>query len=202
VQFVSTAPQTLPVSLKGAAGIKAFYFRDPDEHNLEVICFPPDKGDPRWQLKTGPLFLGIDHTAIAVSNTIASLHFYHDLLSLRKVGESENFGTEQEHLNQVQGARLQITGMRAVGGPGVEFLEYLAPRDGRQRPVGTKANDLVQWQTTLVTNDLAGFVQKLRQENVNFISSGVVFIPRDEIGFSKGALVADPDGHAVLLIQK
>src|SRR5205823_8428086 len=102
VQFVSTAPQTLPLSLKSAAGIKAFYFRDPDEHNLEVICFPPDKGDPRWQAKTGQLFLGIDHTAIAVSNTIASLHFYHDLLGLRKVGESENFGTEQEHLNQVR----------------------------------------------------------------------------------------------------
>jgi catechol 2,3-dioxygenase-like lactoylglutathione lyase family enzyme len=202
VQFVSTAPQTLPLSLKSAAGIKAFYFRDPDEHNLEVICFPPDKGDPRWQVKTGQLFLGIDHTAIAVSNTIASLHFYRDLLGLRKVGESENFGTEQEHLNQVRGAHLQITGMRAAGGPGVEFLEYLTPRDGRQRPAGTKANDLVHWQTTMVTNDVAGAVQKLKQESANLISSGVVFIPRDEIGFSKGALVADPDGHAVLLIQR
>jgi catechol 2,3-dioxygenase-like lactoylglutathione lyase family enzyme len=202
VQFVSTAPQTLPLSLKGAAGIRAFYFHDPDEHNLEVISFPPDKGDPRWQAKNGQLFLGIDHTAIAVSNTIASLHFYHDLLGLRKAGESENFGTEQEHLNQVLGAHLQITGMRAIGGPGVEFLEYLTPRDGRQRPVGTKANDLVHWQTTMVTDDVAGLVQKLRQESVNLISSGVVFIPRDEIGFSKGALVADPDGHGVLLIQK
>src|SRR6266404_4139613 len=154
VKFVSTGPQTLPPSIKAAAGIKAFYFRDPDQHNLEIIYFPPGKGDPRWQEKTDNLFLGIDHTAIGISNTEASLHFYRDLLGLRKVGESENFGTEQEHLNQVRGAHLQITGMRAAGGPGVEFLEYLTPRDGRQRPVGTKANDLLHWQTTIATSNV------------------------------------------------
>src|SRR5437763_7715613 len=109
VQFVSTTPQTLPLSIPAAAGIKAFYFRDPDQHNLEVICFPPGKGDPRWQERTNKLFLGIDHTAIAISNSEASLKFYRDLLGLRKAGESENSGTEQEHLNQVAGARLRIT---------------------------------------------------------------------------------------------
>src|SRR5256886_1767188 len=40
VRFVSTAPQTLPASIPAAAGIKAFYFRDPDQHNLEIIYFP------------------------------------------------------------------------------------------------------------------------------------------------------------------
>src|SRR6266436_5294361 len=64
VQFVSTGPQTLPPSIKAAAGIKAFYFRDPDQHNLEIIYFPPGKSDPRWQHKADKLFLGIDHTAI------------------------------------------------------------------------------------------------------------------------------------------
>src|SRR5439155_2270833 len=58
VQFVSTGPQTLPPSIKAAAGIKAFYFRDPDQHNLEIIYFPPGKGDPDWQEKTDKLFLG------------------------------------------------------------------------------------------------------------------------------------------------
>src|SRR5262249_13562695 len=127
VQFVSTAPQTLPPSIPAAAGIKAFYFRDPDQHNLEVIYFLRGKGDRRWQEKTDRLFLGIDHTAIGTSNTDASLKFYRDLLGMRKAGESENFGTEQEHLNQVSGAHLRITGMRASSGPGVEFLEYLTP---------------------------------------------------------------------------
>ncbi len=202
VQFVSTGPQTLPLSIKAAAGIKAFYFRDPDQHNLEIIYFPPGKGDPRWQETTNKLFLGIDHTAIGISNTESGLKFYRDLLGFRKAGESENFGTEQEHLNQVFGAHLQITGMRAASGPGIEFLEYLTPRDGRPRPADVHANDIVHWQTMIATDDLDLLARKLRDAHMRFVSSGVVAMPKDKIGFSKGALVSDPDGHDVLLIQK
>src|SRR5256885_4251318 len=202
VQFVSTGPQTLPPSIKAAAGIKAFYFRDPDQHNLEIIYFPPGKGDPRWQEKTDKLFLGIDHTAIGISKTDASLRFYRDLLGLRKSGESENFGTEQEHLNQVFGAHLLITGMRPASGPGIEFLEYLTPRDGRSRPADVHANDIVHWQTMIATADVDLLVKKLRDAHVSFVSSGLVMMPKDKVGYSKGALVSDPDGHSVLLIQK
>src|SRR2546428_3207182 len=202
VQFVSTGPQTLPPSIKAAAGIKAFYFRDPDQHNLEIIYFPPGKGDPRWQAKTDNLFLGIDHTAIGISNTESSLRFYRDVLGLRKAGESENFGTEQEHLNQVFGAHLQITGMRAASGPGIEFLEYLTPRDGRERPADVHANDIVHWQTMIATDDVDLMVKKLRHVHVRFVSSDVIVMPKDKAGFSKGALVSDPDGHCVLLVQK
>ncbi len=202
VQFVSTGPQTLPASLPAAAGIKAFYFRDPDQHNLEIIYFPPGKGDPRWQEKTDNLFLGIDHTAIGIANTESSLRFYRDVLGLRKAGESENFGTEQEHLNQVFGAHLQITGMRAASGPGIEFLEYLTPRDGRPRPVDSKANDLLHWQTTVVASDVDALASKLREAHARFVSSSVVVMTKEKAGFSKGALVSDPDGHDLLLIQK
>jgi catechol 2,3-dioxygenase-like lactoylglutathione lyase family enzyme len=201
VQFVSTGPQTLPPSIKAAAGIKAFYFRDPDQHNLEVICFPPDKGDPRWQEKTDKLFLGIDHTAIGVSNTGASLKFYQDLLGLHKAGESENFGTEQEHLNQVFGAHLRITGMRSDSGPGVEFLEYLTPRDGRPRPADVRANDIVHWQTMIQVDDVDLIAKKMRDAEVPFVSPGVITIAKEHAGFSKGVVVSDPDGHSVLLIE-
>ena len=202
VQFVSTGPQTLPPSIKAAAGIKAFYFRDPDQHNLEIIYFPPGKGDPRWQEKTDNLFLGIDHTAIGISNTDLSLKFYRDLLGLRKAGDSENFGTEQEHLNQVFGAHLRITGMRADAGPGIEFLEYLAPRDGRTRSADVHANDIVHWQTMISTDEIDLLAKKLRDAQVRFVSSGVVALPKQKVGFSKGVLVSDPDGHTVLLIHK
>src|SRR6266705_1854284 len=200
VQFVSTGPQTLPPSIKTAAAIKAFHFRDPDQHNLEIIYFPPDKGDPRWQEKTDKLFLGIDHTAIGISNTDASLKFYRDLLGLSKAGESENLGREQEHLNQVFGAHLRITGMRAKAGPGIAFLEYLAPRDGRPRPADIHANDIVHWQTMVVTDDVDLLAKKLADTHV--VSSGVIVMPKDKAGFSKGVLVSDPDGHDVLLIQR
>jgi len=52
------------------------------------------------------------------------MRFYRDTLGLRAARESENYGTEQEHLNNVFGARLRITGLRATDGPGIELLEY------------------------------------------------------------------------------
>lgn len=55
--------------------------------------------------------------------------------------------TEQEHLNNVAGARLRISGLRAESGPGVEFLDYLTPKNGRPPPADTQANDLWHWQT-------------------------------------------------------
>src|SRR5262245_8122965 len=52
VKHISTAPQTLPDWNKDAGGIKAFYFRDPEGHVLEIIWFPPGKGDPKWRMPT------------------------------------------------------------------------------------------------------------------------------------------------------
>jgi catechol 2,3-dioxygenase-like lactoylglutathione lyase family enzyme len=54
VQHASTGPQLLPKTIPNAAGIRAFYFRDPDGHPLEVLQFPPGKGDPRWQRTEEP----------------------------------------------------------------------------------------------------------------------------------------------------
>ena len=75
VEHASTGPQTLPEWNKNAAGIRAFYFKDPDQHALEILSFPADKGDPKWHRVTQKLFLGIDHTAIVVSDTEASPRF-------------------------------------------------------------------------------------------------------------------------------
>jgi len=88
-----------------------------------VLQFPSGKGDPKWQVANGRLFLGIDHTAIVVSNTDASLAFCRNLLGLRVVDESDNYGFEQEHLNNVFGAHLRITSLRGPSGIRVEFLE-------------------------------------------------------------------------------
>lgn len=202
VQYASTAPQRIPDSNKAAAGIRAFYFKDPDGHNLEIIYFPKGKGDPKWQKPTSQTFLGIDHTAIVVSNTAASLTFYRDTLGLKVAGESMNSGTEQEHLNNVEGARLHISGLRSPAGPGIEFLEYLAPMDGRSLPPDAKPNDLLHWQTTLVVNDLAAIVERLRLHQATFISPNVVTLPEKLFGFKQGVLVRDPDGHPLRLVEQ
>ena len=202
VEHASSGPQRLPDWNKNAGGIKAFYFRDPDGHNLEILQFPARKGDPKWQLAGDKLFLGIDHTAIVVADTEASLAFYRDVLGMRVAGESENYGTEQEHLNNVFGARLRITALRATdGGPGIEFLEYLAPRNGRAFPVDERSNDLVHWQTTLTVTSAEAAAMKLRARRSTFVSSGLVKLQRDDLGFTSGLLVRDPDGHVMQIIE-
>jgi catechol 2,3-dioxygenase-like lactoylglutathione lyase family enzyme len=202
VQHASTGPQRLPDWNKAAAGIRAFYFRDPDGHNLEVIYFPPGKGDPKWQQKSERLFLGIDHTAIVVSDTERSLKFYRDVLGMKLAGESENYGTEQEHLNNVFGARLRISGLRAETGPGVEFLDYLTPRDGQPNPIDARANDLWHWQTAMGVSSADAAALKVKGARARLVSPGVVKISDRGLGFNKGFLVRDPDGHALQLIEK
>jgi hypothetical protein len=63
VQPVSTGPQRLPVWNPKAAGIQAFYCKNPDGHALEILQFPSGKGDQKRHRPTERLFLGIDHTA-------------------------------------------------------------------------------------------------------------------------------------------
>jgi catechol 2,3-dioxygenase-like lactoylglutathione lyase family enzyme len=202
VQYASTGPQRLPDWNPNAGGIEAFYFKDPDAHTLEVIHFPKGKGLAKWQHADGRLFLGIDHTAIVVGNTEASLAFYRGLLGLATVGMSENYGTEQEHLNNVFGAHLRITSLRAGDGPGIEFLEYLSPRDGRPYPADAQANDLVHWQTTLVTPSADDAARALRAANVSFVSPGAVALPEGRLGFGKGFLARDPDGHVMEVVER
>lgn len=193
VAHVSPEPQRLPDWNPNAGGIRAFYFRDPDGHPLELIWFPPGKGDPRWQEPTDRLFLGIDHTAIAVADTKRSLAFYRDRLGFRVVGGSENSGPEQERLNAVRGARLRITSLRAAEGPGIEFLEYLAPRSGRPFPADARANDLVHWRTQLVVRDAAALERVGRRRPVA--------LPGPELGFARAVAVRDPDGHTLEVVE-
>jgi catechol 2,3-dioxygenase-like lactoylglutathione lyase family enzyme len=197
----STGPQTLPGWNRNAAGISAFYFRDPDGHFLEVLQFPPDKGERKWQ-RTDRLFLGIDHTAIVAGDTDASLRLYRDALGLTVAGTSENYDVEQEHLNNVFGARLRITTLRAPLGPGIELLEYLAPRDGRPAPLDLRANDLAHWQTTLLTEDPGRVFDLLPQRVLGLISPVVVTLPASSLGVRRAVLVRDGDGHGLRLAAK
>jgi len=201
VQHASTGPQRLPEWNRNAAGIQAFYFRDPDGHPLEILAFPPEKGAAKWHAATDRLFLGIDHTAIVVSDTEASLRFYRDTLGMRIVGESENYGTEQEHLNNVFGARLRITSMRTEEGPGIELLEYLAPRDGRAYPRDERTNDLVHAQTKFLGSAVGDTTSDLTKVHTLFISPAEVDLRDASAGFRKAVLVRDPDGHTVEIVQ-
>ncbi|MEO8605541.1 MAG: VOC family protein [bacterium] len=193
---------------------------------LEILQFPARKGEEKWHRASERLFLGIDHTAIVVADTGASLGFYRDGLGLRVAGASENYGSEQEHLNNVHGARLRITALRAANGPGIELPEYLTPRDGRPLPGDQRANDLAHWQTRLRSPvvDAALTAKRarhaplispgmrarhaplispgMRARRAPLISPGLIRLPSDGLGFDDAFLVRDPDGHAMELVPQ
>jgi catechol 2,3-dioxygenase-like lactoylglutathione lyase family enzyme len=155
-------------------------------------------GAARWQSRDA-LFLGVDHTAIVVADTAASLHHYRDLLGLQVAGESDNYGTEQEHLNNVFGAHLRITALRAARGPGVELLEYLAPRTGRPIPPDSQANDRWYWQINFVTTRPEALYDRSSDEHVALVSSGIVTLGSPALGLTRGFVARDPDGHAAAI---
>ncbi|NEP19389.1 MAG: VOC family protein [Leptolyngbya sp. SIO4C1] len=199
---ISTALQTIPESNEASAGIRAYKFKDADGHNLEILQFPPDKGADRWHQSTDNLFLGIDHSAISVSSTQQSLTFYRDLLGLSVGGGSLNTGKTQEYLDNLFAAKVQVTSLEpAQGGLGVELLDYLTPPGGRPMPVDQRSNDLTHVQLELVVNDLAAAVEALSQQAVQFVSPRVIELTDAQAPFRKGALIRDPDGHSLLLVE-
>ena len=200
VTHVSPRPQTLPASIPAAAGISAFYFKDPTGNALELIHYPPDKGRDRWHRATDALFRGIDHTAIATADTEESLAFYRDQLGFEVAGGSVNVGPEQERLTGVFGARVQITALRPPGGGiGIELLDYQAPSTGRPLPADTKANDLWHGHVRVRTGALDATTQRLLDAGHPFVSPGVVEVPATSFRVDAGAMVRDPSGHAILL---
>jgi catechol 2,3-dioxygenase-like lactoylglutathione lyase family enzyme len=202
VEHGSSGPQRLPDWNPNAGGIKAFYFRDPDRHFLEILEFPAGRGLSKWHARGENLFLGIDHTAIVVADTDASLAFYRDTLALTVAGESENYDIEQERLNGVFGARLRITALRAGEGPGIELLEYLAPRDGRPASAELRANDVAHWETTLVVSTLNPLVALARAHRIALVSPGSIDVDDRALGFRAGALTRDPDGHGMRFVVR
>jgi len=149
----------------------------------------------------GAAVLGIDHTAIAVGDTERSLRLYRAALGLRIAGASENYGTEQEHLNAVFGAHLRITALRAGSGPWIEFLEYLSPRDGRPAPADLHANDLDHWQTVLHARDLPRALASATAAGATVAPGLATAVTDAAYRIEEAALVNDPDGHGLLLAR-
>ena len=140
-------PETLPAA---AGGVAAFKFRDPDGHPLELLEFPAGAVPERWREAArrapGRVCLGIDHSAIGVADTDRSIARYARLgfsVTERRV----NAGAAQERLDDVDAARVEVTGLEPPGGapPHLELLCYLAPgpRAARVPDGDRRATELV-----------------------------------------------------------
>jgi catechol 2,3-dioxygenase-like lactoylglutathione lyase family enzyme len=206
VQQISAQPITIPQTNAGAAGIKAVKFHDPEGHDLELLYYPPGKGEPSFRKPTSSLFLGLSHTAMTVESTEKGVAFYRDLLGLEVGGFTLNTGATQEVLDNLFNDTCRVTEMLPTAAPPhIEFLGYMTPPGGRAMPADTRANDLWFWQTSLVTKDIQALTDRLREAGVQFISPEVVSIPREaqaQLGFKKAVMVRDPNGHAIRLIEE
>jgi catechol 2,3-dioxygenase-like lactoylglutathione lyase family enzyme len=219
IEPISVEPQTIPPGNKASAGVRAFKFKDPDRHDLELIWFPPDKGQDKWHQKSDcalakrnevqrsakgdRLFLGIDHSAIAISNTEQSLQFYRDLLGMQVEGGSLNWRETQARMDNLPGAKVRITALRpAQGGLGIELLDYLVPPKGRPMPSDWRSCDIAHMQVELVVNDIEQAVDMLRENGVEIVSPRVVEFADSSCAYRQGCLVKDPDGHAMLAIME
>ena len=152
-------PQHLP---QRSGGATAFKFRDPDGHPLELIQFP--------DAHIG----GIDHSAIAVMDVERSLTFYRDHLGLRMAARQTNSGVEQDRLDGLAGAVVDVVALEpAQATPHVELLGYRAPAG---RPAGA-----------LRLNDMAA--TRLVLEVTGMPTEG-----------DQTVLRHDPDGHALVLV--
>src|SRR5215470_5695880 len=206
VRQISSHPITIPASNPGAAGVKAIKFHDPERHPLELIFFPPGKGDPSWQKPSDKLFRGIDHTAMTVPSTDKGVTFYRDLLGFNVGVTTLNSGTTQDVLDGLLNDTCLVTSMMPPSAPPhVEFLEYKTPPGGRLMPAESKANDLWNWQATLVSKNIQALAGRLRQAGAQFISSSVVAIPeaaQSKFGFKKALMIRDTNGHALRLVEE
>jgi catechol 2,3-dioxygenase-like lactoylglutathione lyase family enzyme len=200
-QSISTAPQTIPESNAAAAGIRAYKFRDPDGHPLELLYFPTGKGKRKWHEAGDALFLGIDHSAIAVGDTERSLGFWRDVIGLSVEGGGVNSGPTQERLDGAIGAVVRITGLHPdrTRGPGLEFLQYVMPAGGRSSP-GYRPSDIAHVHVVVEVDDFDAAVDRLMRADAGFVSPRP--IQTGGGAFTHAVMVKDPDGHAVLLVQR
>ena len=169
----TNGPQQLPQS---SGGVTAFKFRDPDGHPLEFLAFPQGKLPPHWQARScGDLFLGIDHSAISVSDTERSEAFY-KALGLRVAARSLNDGIEQEQLDGVSRPEVEVTALEAE--EPTPHLELLCYRSVSHRPaIVLRGNDVAA--TRLV------FERGL-------LSSA---------GSNRREALIDPDGHHLMIVS-
>ncbi|MEO6927728.1 MAG: VOC family protein [Casimicrobiaceae bacterium] len=167
-------PQRLPPT---SGGVTAFKFRDPEGHPLELLAFPESSRLNGHARSPDETCLGIDHSAIVVSDDVASIAFYESLgldLSVR----SFNQGPAQERLDDVSDAQVDVTALTPRRpAPHLELLCYRAHQRHPAPP--RNANDVAS--TRLV-----------------FEHSEVSNAAHGHIGTHS---MRDPDGHDLLIVE-
>jgi catechol 2,3-dioxygenase-like lactoylglutathione lyase family enzyme len=183
-------PQILPPS---SGGVTAFKFRDPEGRPLELLAFAPGATPAHWAIRSSSPYLGIDHSAISVSDTDRSVALY-SRLGLARTASSLNVGREQEKLDNILGAVVEVTAlalpMKSTA-PHVELLCYRGNFDRGE--LLTNRNDVAATQ----------LVFEVERDPIDVIvaRNPDTTVSRPITSESGGvrALLRDPDGHLLCL---
>ena len=168
-----TGPQRLP---KSSGGVTAVKFRDPEGHPLELLSFPNDNVPSIWRKESGGIFLGIDHSAISVSDTARSIAFYENL-GFEVSARTLNQGSTQEMLDNLAGVRVEVTALKLSNAtPHLELLCYRATTHDR-----VTARSHTDVATTRLILQMRG-------------------ASNAKAGCASQRNAVDPDGHHVLIV--
>jgi catechol 2,3-dioxygenase-like lactoylglutathione lyase family enzyme len=187
-------PVRLPDS---SGGVTAFKFRDHDGHPLELLAFPEGRVPAAWRDADGT-FLGVDHTAIAVSHSARSTGFFGSVFGFGVGNRTENCGPEQAALDDVEDVCVGVTRLAPdLPAPRLELLRYRAgPR--RPIPAETAGNDIVATHSVMRVASLDAIAAALARR-------GTPVADHDRMtlrGGMRAALVTGPDGHRFLVEER
>jgi catechol 2,3-dioxygenase-like lactoylglutathione lyase family enzyme len=189
-------PVRLPAESGGAT---AFKFRDHDGHPLELIAFPDQSGPSEWcgAVGSGP-FLGIDHTAVGISDSGISARFFGSAFGFSAGLPTENRGPEQADLDDVDDVQVTITPLaKDRPAPRMELLEYHV---GTRRPIprGTASNDIAATHSVVQVASLDAVADSLALCGTPVASDARMTLR----GNIPAALVSGPDGHRFLVEER
>lgn len=185
-----------PVRLpENSGGVTAFKFRDHDGHPLELLAFPDGRGPREWRdtAGAGP-FLGIDHTAIGVSDSARSTTFFRSVFGFSAGTRTENRGPEQADLDDVNDVRVSVTQLaRDLPAPRMELLQYHV---GTRRPIpgDTASNDIAATHSAVRVVSLDAIAAALARYGTPLTDDAFMIL----YGGMRAALVTGPDRHRFL----
>ena len=183
------APVRLP---DDSGGVSAFKFRDHDGHPLELPAFPEGQVPESWRTGNGTgSFLGVDHTAIAVSDPAGSARFFGSVFGFSTGTHTENRGPEQVHLD---GVHVSVTRLAPdLPAPRMELLRYHV---GTRRPIphDTASNDIAATHSMVRVASLEATASALARRGTPLAHDDLMTLQEG----IRAALVPGPDRHRFL----
>jgi catechol 2,3-dioxygenase-like lactoylglutathione lyase family enzyme len=189
-----------PVRLPdNSGGVTAFKFRDGDGHPLELLAFAdghvPGQGSA---VDSIGCFLGVDHTAIAVSDSARSARFFGSVFGFSTGARTENGGPEQADLDDVDDVHVSVTRLAPdLPAPRLELLNYQV---GTRRPIpyDTASNDIVATHSVVRVASLDATAAALARHGTPLAGDDLMIL---RAGI-RAALVSGPDGHRFLAVEQ